>query len=192
MVDKLDVDRLRTLVEAASPLPWVYRPDKYDDWGWIRGVEQDSSIGRYRPTVANAKNSNVTDEEMVLHRRAGTDPYGPNAALIVAAVNLIPTLLANAATTANGEQVDLAHELWALAQLGPNEGIEDGAARIAARLASTPTEDARVKVLEEALREFLAGDIDVSGTALIYEGSIRLMMDRARTALGNKETDRHG
>lgn len=88
-----ETERLRSLLAEASPGPWVYRPDKYDDWGWIRGVEQDSDIGRYRPIVANAKNSNVGEAAMAEHRSAGTDPYGPNALLIVEAVNALPALL---------------------------------------------------------------------------------------------------
>lgn len=86
-------ERLRKLMAEASPQPWVYRPSEYDDWGWIRGVEKDSDIGRYRPIVANAKNSDVSFDDMDEYRRAGTDPYGPNAMLIVEAVNALPALL---------------------------------------------------------------------------------------------------
>lgn len=91
MTDDL-VGRLRERMAAASEQPWVYRPNKHDDWGWIRGTERDSDIGRYRPIVANAKNSDIDD--MQSYRDAGTDPYGPNALLIVEAVNALPTLLA--------------------------------------------------------------------------------------------------
>lgn len=86
-------ERLRGRIAEASPLPWVYRPDKYDDWGWIRGVEQESDIGRYRPVVAIAKDSNVREETFGLHRQNKTDPYGPNALLITDAVNALPDLL---------------------------------------------------------------------------------------------------
>lgn len=86
-------ERLRGRIAEASPLPWVYRPDKYDDWGWIRGVEQESDIGRYRPVVAIAKDSNVREETFGLHRQNKTDPYGPNALLITDAVNALPELL---------------------------------------------------------------------------------------------------
>ena len=89
-----DVARLRERLAEASPQPWVYRPDKYDDWGWIRGVERDDrDIGPFRPIVANAKDSMVDDAAMADHRRAGTDPYGSNALLIVEAVNALPALL---------------------------------------------------------------------------------------------------
>lgn len=89
-----DVARLRKRLAEASPQPWAYRPDKYDDWGWIRSVERDDrDIGPFRPIVANAKDSMVGDIEIAAHRRAGTDPYGPNALLIVEAVNALPALL---------------------------------------------------------------------------------------------------
>lgn len=93
MTDDL-VGLLRERMAAASEQPWVYRPEHYDDWGWIRGAERDSDIGRYRPIVANAKNSDIDFDDMQSFRDAGTDPYGPNALLIVDAVNALPTLLA--------------------------------------------------------------------------------------------------
>jgi hypothetical protein len=88
------IGELQHLMSSASPQPWVYRPNKYDDWGWIRGVEKDSDIGRYRPIVANARDSDIGFDDMQPYREAGTDPYGPNALLIVAAVNALPVLIA--------------------------------------------------------------------------------------------------
>lgn len=89
-----DVARLRKRLAEASPQPWVYRPDKYDDWGFIRGVERDDKgIGPFRPIVALARDSMVGTEQENDHRSAGTDPYGPNALLIVEAVNALPALL---------------------------------------------------------------------------------------------------
>jgi hypothetical protein len=88
------VARLRKRLAEASEQPWVYRPNQHDDWGWIRGVERDDrGIGPFRPIVANGKDSLVRDEDMDAHRRAKTDPYGPNALLIVDAVNALPGLL---------------------------------------------------------------------------------------------------
>lgn len=205
MVDKLDLDRLRGLVEAASPLPWVYRPEKYDDWGWIRGVERDDrGIGPFRPIVANAKDSLVSDEDMDAHRRAGTDPYSPNAELIVTAVNLIPTLLANAATPANGEQVEPDKLKTAYLALLTISQEDDGPlGRYAAKIAravepnATPAEDARerVRVLEEALRDIAETQMPTARGVDHSEwtaGAFDEFQAIARTALGNKETDRHG
>ncbi len=97
------VERLRCLMAEASPQPWVYRPSKHDDWGWIRGVEKDSAIGRYRPIVANGKDSDADDDA---HRAAGTDPYGPNAKLIVEAVNALPVLIAALSARPSPPKVD--------------------------------------------------------------------------------------
>jgi len=67
------------------------------------------------------------------------------------------------------------------------------------RRSITPTEDARelVKVLEEALEAIVRYDATVPH--LRYEsaeaflgGCVRHVQAIARTALGNKETDRHG
>lgn len=66
-----------------SPLPWVYRPNKYDDWGWIRGQPQDGEKWGDLAAVAKGGDETPFDE----HRRNGTDPYAANAAFIVKAVN---------------------------------------------------------------------------------------------------------
>ena len=60
-----------------TPTPWAYRPKKYDGWGFIRGADGDVAC------VARGETSETHDA----HRAAGTDPYGPNAAFIVKAVN---------------------------------------------------------------------------------------------------------
>lgn len=85
-----------------------------------------------------------------------------------------------AATPANGEQVERE-------QFAENAKI------------STPTEDARerVKVLEEALDELVSEDaIYLTGAEKDDEEAYIFVsvaaVKRARTALGNKETDRHG
>lgn len=88
-----EVEWLKGLLANASPLPWAYRPFEHDDWGYIRGPEKDGDIGRYRPIVARAHDSEVPYEDHDKHRAAKTDPYGPNAELIVAAVNALPGLL---------------------------------------------------------------------------------------------------
>ena len=89
-----EVERLRALLAKASPLPWAYRPCEHDDWGYIRGPEQRGQYGPYRPIVARGHDSEVAFEDYDKHRAAKTDPYGPNAELIVAAVNALPSLLA--------------------------------------------------------------------------------------------------
>lgn len=87
MMDKPDLDRLEALLEKATATPWRYRPDQYDDWGWIRGPD------RFPVAVARA-GCHTSLEEEAAHRAAGTDPYGPNALLVVEAVNALPALIA--------------------------------------------------------------------------------------------------
>jgi len=60
-----------------TPTPWAYRPKEYDDWGFIRGPDGGVAC------IARGETSETHDA----HRAAGTDPYGPNALLIVKAVN---------------------------------------------------------------------------------------------------------
>lgn len=72
-----------------TPTPWSYRPQKYDDWGFIRGPKEADG---FAPIAAIARGE--TSETHDLHRAAGTDPYGPNALLIVKAVNSHDALVA--------------------------------------------------------------------------------------------------
>ena len=94
MTPPLTPEQLEGLLERASPLPWAYRPQEFDDWGVIRGPDTDSTIGPYKPVVATARDGKTGDIDLDEHRRNKTDPYGPNAELIVAAVNSLPSLLA--------------------------------------------------------------------------------------------------
>ncbi|MDB5584840.1 MAG: hypothetical protein JWR80_10016 [Bradyrhizobium sp.] len=62
-----------------TPTPWTYRPREHDDWGWIR--DADGNL------AATARDGRVWSEHFDKYRDAGTDPYEPNAAFIVEAVN---------------------------------------------------------------------------------------------------------
>lgn len=92
------VEALRALLAKASAAPWFYRPDKYDDWGFIRGGER-TEFGL--PVVALGRSSN-RDDDHDAHRYAGTDPYGDNAKAIVALRNHAEPLL-DALTAAQQE-----------------------------------------------------------------------------------------
>jgi len=70
---------LAALLADASPRPWVYRPHKHDDWGFIRSGEHLVAISR---DISYPPPKSYDD-----HRRDGTDPYEANAKLIIAAVN---------------------------------------------------------------------------------------------------------
>lgn len=66
-----------------TPGPWLYRPDKYDDWGVVR-----TERGGF---ICQAKDGSWPGEgpDLDTHRRAGTDPYEANARLIAAAPDWI-------------------------------------------------------------------------------------------------------
>lgn len=85
-----DAGMLRTLLEKATPGPWYYRPQEYDDWGFIRGGEP-GEFGL--PVVAVGREVQYSDIGHDEHRRAGTDPYGPNSELIAEAITALPALL---------------------------------------------------------------------------------------------------
>jgi hypothetical protein len=72
-----------------TPLPWTYRPHRYDDWGYIRGPKDGlMSVG---PIAAIARGE--SDQSHDEHRAAGTDPYAANAAFIVRACNNFDAML---------------------------------------------------------------------------------------------------
>ena len=83
---------LEALLAKVMPGPLEYRPYEHDDWGFIRGPERDTICGPSKPIVAIAREGG-TESDHDEHRRNKTDPYGPNAELIVAAVNALPRLL---------------------------------------------------------------------------------------------------
>lgn len=63
--------------------PWVYRPNRFDDWGYIRGPAESGERFGDIAAIARGGDDKTHDE----HRAAGTDPYAANAAFIVKAVN---------------------------------------------------------------------------------------------------------
>lgn len=84
-------DLLR-LCEAATPGPWRYRPDQYDDWGIVR-APRDTELGS-NPIIANVRSAKYEDAATLgNHRRNGTDPYEANAKFVAAARTALPALL---------------------------------------------------------------------------------------------------
>lgn len=80
----IDLAKLKALAEAATPGPWRYRPDKYDDWGYVRGPSDDEiDIGWTIAVVSAGRHVSVAEKDE--HRRTETDPYGDNAQFIAAA-----------------------------------------------------------------------------------------------------------
>lgn len=74
--------RLAELQKDATKGPWLYRPNKYDDWGVVK--EGNNSIGPDQGYfVAKAGyGGHYTQEIEHEHRLNKTDPYGPNAIFI--------------------------------------------------------------------------------------------------------------
>ena len=94
-----------------TPLPWSIRPNKFDDWGFIRGAD-----GQTLACVARGQE----EKEFDWHRSHGTDPYQANADLIVHSVNAVPGLIVAleeiAATDQYPDHEDSAAELREIAR----------------------------------------------------------------------------
>jgi hypothetical protein len=116
------VGRLRGLLEKATALPWSYRPDPYDDWGFIRGPAIELSYGPGQPVVAISRD-NEFGADHDEHRRNKTDPFEPNGRLITEAVNALPTLLTTIETLAEAlaEATKADEETY---QIGKRDGHE--------------------------------------------------------------------
>lgn len=68
-----------------TPGPWAYRPEEYDDWGYVRGAP-DSDGARW--VICQARSPYKTQEELAAHRIDGTDPWEATARLIAASPDL--------------------------------------------------------------------------------------------------------
>ena len=88
------MNELEKLLAQATPRPWHYRPERFDDWGTIRATPlPGEEVGGF-VAFARGGNNHLGEEVYMAHRANKTDPYYANAALIVAAVNALPELLA--------------------------------------------------------------------------------------------------
>jgi len=77
---------LRTLNADAASAPWLYRPCEHDDWGTVRvhrdqNDEKENLPGHY--ALSTRAGRHVSREEEDRHRENGTDPFAPNAKLVV-------------------------------------------------------------------------------------------------------------
>lgn len=73
---------LKNLDEKASKAPWIYEDIKNENWGVISVEPKDKNHNGFYAARAYAGRQ-ITEEELNQHRDAETDPYGPNAELIV-------------------------------------------------------------------------------------------------------------
>lgn len=98
MTDPATDEQIAEITERlakATPGPWGYRSQENDDWGYVRGPKLPDG---WSPIAAIGRAGRYDVNENA-HRKAGTDPYGPNAAFIAAARNLLPALLSRIAAT---------------------------------------------------------------------------------------------
>lgn len=83
-ISQEQLEEWRALAEKATEGPWRYRPNEFDDWGYVRVSNGwPVAIGR----AGHGINGNV-------HRTAGTDPYGDNSKFIAASRTAVPALIA--------------------------------------------------------------------------------------------------
>lgn len=91
-----DLKALKALEAKATPGPWAYRPERYDDWGYIRAPRLVTEPGLPGCFVAVCREGRTyTSEELDDCRRNGVDPCGDNAKLIAAARNALPYLISD-------------------------------------------------------------------------------------------------
>ena len=111
----------RALVERLTgftPGPWAYRPEKYDDWGMVRGAD--------KYPVASASTCRSDDFEKNEHRRNKTDPADANARLIAAAPDL-HAALTDALDRAEKAEAERDRKLDAHYDVGYAQGVRDAA-----------------------------------------------------------------
>lgn len=117
-------------LEGFTPGPWKYRPHALDDWGDVRTVEGFRICQARDP-------SDLSDEYLAAHRKAGTDPSEHTARLIAAAPDMhrtIGDLLAVIETQREAlasERSRLHRLLWEAAHLMSDRDDADGGERSA-------------------------------------------------------------
>lgn len=81
----LTPEAVEAALDGATPGDWLYRPNEYDDWGYVRSATPGYD---YNLFVCQAKDQRVSEEAEGVHRRNGTDPWEHNARLIALAPEL--------------------------------------------------------------------------------------------------------
>lgn len=82
--------------QGHTPGPWAYRPDKYDDWGTVKGG--DGFV------ICQARDYRFSDDDHLSEcRRNGVDPWEANARLIAAAPDMLEALKEFVARVDRGE-----------------------------------------------------------------------------------------
>lgn len=89
-------NELEKLAGEATPGPWAYRPDQYDDWGVVKSPPERPDGFEYdlRCVLAQFRDPKALDDETLsAHRAAKTDPWAANAQLVVTLRNNLPAIL---------------------------------------------------------------------------------------------------
>jgi hypothetical protein len=93
MTDRLD--QLKQLCEKATPGPWLYRPNKYDDWGIIKTADVSADGRDVGYIVARAYYGGCITQEIENQARVDKScPYAHNGLLITASRTALPELIA--------------------------------------------------------------------------------------------------
>ena len=116
MTDTQDARALVERLTGFTPGPWAYRPEKYDDWGMVRGAD--------KYPVASASTCRSDDFEKNEHRRNKTDPADANARLIAAAPDL-HAALTDALDRAEKAEAERDRKLDAHYDVGYAQGVRD-------------------------------------------------------------------
>ena len=86
------VEQLKQLLAQAQLGTLKYRPDKYDDWGCIRGGGE--AFPGLLHAISWVRDSRVSEAEQSTARIENRDPYEAPSRLFVEGINALPTLLA--------------------------------------------------------------------------------------------------
>jgi hypothetical protein len=162
---------------TAAPKPWTYREMVGEDY-WDDGNADSFAV------VCDAEKPDGPGG------CGGSGGFFPTEEAAIAAWNRRPAAPAATqptckpglpvATQPTDAHIDLAHELWAAAQLAPGEGIADGAERVAAILATQQAgEEAADPIGAEVLRQTLkyadASIVQKDGEIAVLRREIRAL-----------------
>lgn len=101
VVSDEDVQAIIDGCKGVTPGPWFYRPEKYDDWGFVRGSSPDSLPG-HLIAVAHRGRDEIDGEDDI-HRKTGVDPFGATAKHIA---RLSPEVVRSLLTELLGRRAD--------------------------------------------------------------------------------------
>lgn len=84
------VRRARDFLVGVSKGPWAYRPQEFDDWGYVRQADPDAD--GWRHFICQVKSPMLSDDGLNDCRKRGIDPWGRDAKFIAESRDLIPAM----------------------------------------------------------------------------------------------------